>query len=99
MTIEKDLKGSELTVTVTGRVDTATSPKLEAALEESLSDVSSLVFDFKKLEYISSAGLRVLLSAQKKLQAAGGRMVVKNLGETINEIFFITGFSEILTVE
>ena len=98
MTIEKTLDGSELTVCLTGRLDTTTAPQLEAELKHGISGVEKLVFDFKALEYLSSAGLRVLLAAQK-LMNKQCTMVIRNVIETIADIFEVTGFSEILTVE
>ena len=98
MTIEKTLNGNELNVCLTGRLDTTTAPQLEAELKKSISGVTTLVFDFAALEYLSSAGLRVLLAAQKVMNKQG-TMVIRNVNETIAEIFEVTGFSEILTVE
>ena len=98
MTINKIKDGTSLTVSVEGRLDTLTYPELEKFLLENLEGVTDLVFDFVKLDYISSAGLRVLLSTQKKMNKAG-TMVVKNINDDIREIFDITGFSDILTIE
>ena len=98
MTIEKNLNTAELTVKVTGRLDTTTAPELEASLNESYNGVTKLVLDFASLEYLSSAGLRVLLQAQKTMNKQG-EMVVKNVNETISEIFEVTGFSDVLTIE
>ena len=98
MTIEKTLNASELTVKVTGRLDTTTAPELEASLNESYNGVTKLVLDFASLEYLSSAGLRVLLQAQKTMNKQG-EMIIKNVNETINEIFEVTGFVDILTIE
>ena len=98
MTIEKNLNGSELTVAITGRLDTTTAPQLEVSLKESFSNVEKLVLDFAELEYLSSAGLRVLLGAQKTMNKQG-EMVVKNVNDTIDEIFEITGFADVLTIE
>ena len=98
MTIGKDLNGTELTVTIAGRLDTTTAPQLEAALKESYEGVEKLVLDFTALEYISSAGLRVLLAAQKVMNKQG-EMIIRNVNETINEIFEVTGFIDILTIE
>ena len=98
MTIVKNLNGSELTVELGGRLDTTTAPELEAELKASLSGVEKLALDFKALEYVSSAGLRVLLSAQKIMNKQGD-MVIRNVNETISEVFEITGFSDILTIE
>ncbi len=98
MTIEKKVNGSELSVTLTGRLDTTTAPELEAALKESLDGVENLILDFTGLEYLSSAGLRVLLAAQKTMNKQGS-MVIRNVNDTIQEVFEITGFADILTVE
>ena len=98
MTITKKLNGSELTVALEGRLDTTTSPSLDAALEESYNEIMNLVLDFEALDYISSAGLRVLLAAQKKMSKKGG-LVIKNVCPEILEVFEITGFSDILTIE
>lgn len=98
MTIEQNKNGTELTVTLTGRLDTTTVPDLEATLQQSLPNVESLAFDLAGLEYISSAGLRVLLSAQKVMNQHG-RMVVRGANETIREVFDITGFTDIITIE
>jgi anti-sigma B factor antagonist len=98
MNIEKTLNAAELTVALTGRLDTNTAPKLEAELKQSISGVEKLVLDFAGLEYLSSAGLRVLLSAQKVMNKQG-QMVVRHVNETISEIFEVTGFVDILTIE
>lgn len=98
MTIEKTLNASELTVAVVGRLDTGTAPELEAELKASLDGVESLVLDFGGLDYLSSAGLRVLLAAQKTMNRQG-RMLVRNVNETVAEIFEVTGFCDILTIE
>ena len=98
MTINKKLDGSSLTVALEGRLDTTTAPELEKELSESLNGVTELTFDFESLDYISSAGLRVLLSAQKKMNKQGG-MKITHAGEAIMEIFEVTGFSDILTIE
>ena len=98
MTIEKNLNGTELNVKVVGRLDTTTAPDLEASLKESFEGVTKLILDFAELEYLSSAGLRVLLGAQKIMNKQG-EMSVKNVNETIMEIFEITGFCDVLTIE
>ena len=98
MTIEKNLNGTELALTIIGRLDTTTAPQLEAEIKESITGVEMLVLDFKSLEYLSSAGLRVLLATQKIMNKQG-EMVIKNVNETINEIFEVTGFIDILTIE
>ena len=98
MTIEKTLNGTELTINLIGRLDTTTAPQLEAELKQNISGVEKLVLNFAALEYLSSAGLRVLLAAQKVMNKQG-EMIIKNVNETIAEIFEVTGFSDILTIE
>jgi anti-sigma B factor antagonist len=98
MTISKQQNGSALTLALEGRLDTTTSPELEKELKASLDGADSLVLDFSKLDYISSAGLRVLLSAHKQMSAKGG-MKVTNVNEIVREVFDVTGFADILTVE
>lgn len=98
MTVTKTLEDKILNVKVDGRLDTATAPELEKELEEVLEEAEELVFDFEGLEYMSSAGLRILLATQKKMSAKGG-MKVTNVNDVISEIFEITGFSDILTIE
>ena len=98
MTINKTQDGTNLTVKISGRLDTTTAPQLETELKNSLDGIENLVFDFSELEYVSSAGLRVLLSAQKIMNKQGS-MVIRNVGEAIMEIFEVTGFSDILTIE
>lgn len=96
MNIEKKSSGTSLTVTVSGRLDTLTAPALEQELKTSLDGVTQLVLDFKNLEYISSAGLRVLLGAHKAMK---GNLIVKNANQALMEVFDITGFADILTIE
>ena len=98
LSIEKKTNASELTVALTGRLDTTTAPELEKELKASLDGVTALTIDMEGLEYISSAGLRVLLSAQKIMNKQG-EMKVVHVNETIMEIFEVTGFSDILTIE
>lgn len=98
MNINKNLNGNELTITLEGRLDTITAPQLEAELSESIGGVEKLVLDFSALEYLSSAGLRVLLTAQKIMNKQG-EMIVRNVNETIMEIFEVTGFCDVLTIE
>lgn len=98
MTIEKKLTGVELILTLEGRLDTNTAPQLEAVLKASLPGVAHLVLDFAQLDYLSSAGLRVLLEAQKQMNKQGD-IVVRHVNETIAEIFDMTGFCDILTIE
>lgn len=98
MDIIKTKNGNQLTIGLSGRLDTTTSPQLEAEIKESLTGIVELAFDFSNLEYISSAGLRVLLSAQKHMNAQGS-MVIRNINDIVREVFEVTGFNDILTVE
>ena len=98
MNIDKKLEGSTLTIALEGRLDTTTSPDLEETLASSLDGVAALVFDFAKLDYLSSAGLRVLLSAQKRMNKQGSMKLV-HVNDAVKEIFDITGFADFLTVE
>ncbi len=98
MTINKNVNGTNLNVALEGRLDTTTAPQLDEELKASLGGIEKLEFDFTNLEYISSAGLRVLLSAQKIMNKQGS-MVIKNVNDEINEIFEVTGFIDILTIE
>ena len=95
MNIQKTLSGAALTVALEGRLDTTTAPKLEEELRDG---ITRLVFDVEKLEYISSAGLRVLLAMQK-LMNQQGEMVLQNVNEAVMEVFEVTGFSDILRIE
>ena len=97
MDIIKNADGSTLNVALIGRLDTITAPSLDKELKDSLNGITALAFDFSKLEYISSAGLRVLLSAQKVMNKQG-TMTISNVCADIMEIFEITGFSDILTI-
>lgn len=98
MKINKNKEGSTLTVSLEGRLDTTTSPELSKELDTALEGVKKLVFDLTSLEYISSSGLRVLLSAQKTMNTAG-EMIVCGVSQDILEIFDVTGFSDFLTIE
>ncbi len=98
MNINQTVSGNSLTMRLSGRLDTVTAPQLEEALKNSLAGVSLLTLDFADLAYISSAGLRVLLFAQKTMNKQGS-MVIRNVNETIMEVFEITGFRDILTIE
>ena len=98
MTIEKKKNGQELTLAVEGRVDTTTAPELESVCKDSLDGITDLIFDLEKLEYISSAGLRVFLSVQKTMNAQGSMKLI-HVSENVMEVFEVTGFSDILTVE
>lgn len=98
MTINKQTDGSAMTIALEGRLDTTTAPDLEKEVQESLGGISNLVFDLSQLEYISSAGLRVLLSAQKIMNKQG-EMKIKGANEAIMEVFEVTGFIDILSIE
>ena len=98
MNIEQKKDGKALVLTLAGRLDTVTAPELEAVLKDALAGVEELTFDFEKLDYISSAGLRVLLSAQKTMNRQGSMKVI-HANEMIRVIFDVTGFADILTVE
>ncbi len=98
MVINKNLTDSKLELKIEGRLDTTTAPELEGVLNESYNGITELVIDLVKLEYISSAGLRVLLAAQKVMNKQG-KMIIKNVCETVMEVFEITGFVDILTIE
>ena len=99
MTINKEANGSDLKIALSGRLDTTTAPELENELKSSLDGVTSLTFDFKELAYISSAGLRVLLSAQKIMNKAAGEMKIVGSNDEIKENFEVTGFNDILNIE
>lgn len=98
MNIVKQTAGTALTLALIGRLDTTTSPELEKEIKANISGVTELIFDFAELEYVSSAGLRVLLAAQKMMNKQG-KMVIRHVSETVMEVFDITGFSDILTIE
>lgn len=98
MEINKTSDNGTLTVALVGRLDTTTAPLLETELKASLDGVGELIFDLAELEYISSAGLRVLLSSQKVMNQQG-TMVVRNVSEAVMEVFDITGFTDVLTIE
>ncbi|MCM1162277.1 MAG: STAS domain-containing protein [Roseburia sp.] len=99
MKIEVKKMEDKLTLKLKGRLDTTTAPKLEEVLKDSLADVTELRMDFLELEYLSSAGLRVLLAASKEMKKKDGTMVVCNVNEDIMEVFTITGFTDILTIQ
>lgn len=99
MEIKKTINKDELYVEVSGRLDTNTSPELEASIREDIDNVNSLVIDLKELEYILSAGLRTILTFQKILMARGGKLVIKNVNDSVMEVFDMTGFSSFLTIE
>ena len=98
MTIEIKRNAEETTIKLVGRLDTTTAPALDKTINEDIADTKNLVLDVKELEYISSAGLRVLLGAQKKMQKVGSMKVI-NVCEEVMEVFEMTGFADILTIE
>ena len=98
MTITTNWNDKALNIALEGRLDTMTAPELEAELSKTMSGADTLCMDFSKLDYIASAGLRVLLSAHKVMSTKGG-MTIKNVNEIVQEVFEVTGFSDILTIE
>ncbi len=98
MTINKSMNGSELTIALEGRLDTTTAPQLEAELKAVLPGLTSLTWDMADLAYLSSAGLRVLLAAQRNMNKQGSMKVI-HVNETIMDIFEVTGFVDVLTIE
>ncbi len=99
MKITKNVENGKVILSVDGRLDTVTAPELATAIAEIEDGVKELVFDFSELEYVSSAGLRVILSTHKKLDAEGGKLVVRHPNDMIQSIFALTGFIEILNIE
>ncbi len=98
MTIEKTITDKTLEIKVSGRLDTTTAPQLENELKGNIGDNTLLILDFENLEYLSSAGLRVILAAQKIMNKQGN-MIVRHVNETVMDIFDVTGFTDILTIE
>ena len=99
MNIEKELQDERMIFFIEGRVDTYTAPDLENAIDEELNNFKELILDFEKLEYISSAGLRVLISTQKKSKKEGFSFKIRNVNDTVNEILRMSKFNKILTIE
>lgn len=98
MNVIKNTEGKTLNIALEGRLDTTTAPQLEEEFRQSIADNTELNLDFAKLEYISSAGLRVLLAAQKVMNKQG-KMIIRNVNDVISEVFEVTGFADILTIE
>ena len=98
MIIEKNRQGAELFVSLEGRLDTVNAPEFEAVVKNELAGVESFILDLKKLQYTSSAGLRVILLAQKTMNKQG-KMILRNVGEGVMEVFEMTGLSDLLTIE
>lgn len=99
MKINTEANGDKLTLRLEGRLDTTTAPELEAELEKHNEKINDITLDFSALDYISSAGLRVLLSEQKLMNKKGGTMVVTNVNDTIMEVFEITGFTDVINIK
>lgn len=99
MTIDKKTQGDQVVLALGGRLDTTTAPELQGPLMDALADNPSVTLDFEALDYVSSAGLRVLMMGQKYATANEKKMVIKNVSEEINEVFEMTGFTDILTIE
>lgn len=99
MQIEKEKQEAKLTLKLIGRLETSTASMLQKIVDKELEDVTELRLDMKKLEYVSSAGLRVLLAATKKMNAKGGTIIVHHVNENVMEVFEITGFKEILKIK
>lgn len=98
MTITQNKDNAKLVISIEGRLDTSTAPELEAAIDGAIAGVSELILDMEKLDYVSSAGLRVILKAQKLMNKQGS-MLIRKVNDTIMEVFDITGFVDILTIE
>ena len=98
MTMEKNRQGAELTILLEGRLDTTSAPEFDAVVKNELAGVETLILDLKKLQYTSSAGLRVILIAQKTMNKQG-KMILKNVAEAVMEVFEMTGLSDLLTIE
>lgn len=98
MTINKIVEGDKMTLILEDRLDTTTAPQLENELKGSLCDIKELILDLNQLDYISSAGLRVLLAAQKQMMKQLGKMEIRNVNETVMEVFEITGFVDIIAI-
>jgi anti-sigma B factor antagonist len=98
MTIDRNVDGSKTQLKISGRLDTSTAPELESTIDACLSGVEELIIDFEGLEYVSSAGLRVILKTQKVMNKQGSMKII-NVNDTIMEVFDITGFADVLTIE
>ena len=98
LNIEKTTNGKTIIMKISGRLDTTTAPQLEAAIDDCIADAGELIFDCSELAYISSAGLRVILKSQKQMNVQGSMKLI-HVNETIMEVFDITGFADILTIE
>ena len=99
MEVKFDKQDSTLTVAISGNIDTVTAPELEAQLQENLSGIKDLIFDFAAVDYISSAGLRVILMTNQQMEDVDGNMTVKNVNEDVRDVFEMTGFDSLLNLE
>ena len=99
MEVKFNKQDSNLTVVISGNIDTVTAPELDAKLQENISDVKDLVLDFAAVDYISSAGLRVILMANQQMEDVDGNMTVKNVNEDVRDVFEMTGFDSLLNLE
>lgn len=99
MEVKFNKQDSSLTVTISGNIDTVTAPELDSKLQENISDVKDLVLDFAAVDYISSAGLRVILMANQQMEDVDGNMTVKNVNEDVRDVFEMTGFDSLLNLE
>ena len=99
LNINNTIDGNKLTITLVGRMDTPAAASLEEELKDSLDNITEVIMDFQDLDYISSYGLRVLLTMQKNMEAKNGNMLILNVSESIKDIFVITGFDTILNYE
>lgn len=99
MEVKFKKQDSSLTVTISGNIDTVTAPELDSKLQENISDVKDLVLDFAAVDYISSAGLRVILMANQQMEDVDGNLTIKNVNEDVRDVFEMTGFDSLLNLE
>ena len=99
MEVKFNKQDSSLTVTISGNIDTVTAPELDSKLQENISDVKDLVLDFAAVDYISSAGLRVILMANQQMEEVDGNLTIKNVNEDVRDVFEMTGFDSLLNLE
>ena len=98
MDIIKEIAKSEMTIRLRGRLETTTAPKLEEVVENELDDIMTLIINMENVEYVSSAGLRILLGAEKKMKARSGKLIVEHIPDAVMDVFKITGFDKVLTL-
>ena len=99
MEVKFNKQDSSLTVTISGNIDTVTAPELDSKLQENISDIKDLVLDFAAVDYISSAGLRVILMANQQMEDVDGNLTIKNVNEDVRDVFEMTGFDSLLNLE